>query len=368
MPAFKTRHEFRDLSNGGAVVDVVEDHQPCRVGLEPAQDGGDLGRVVARLFLWQVENLEGRQARHTRVERGAVARADEQKRRIDRFPRPRIFDREPRLADPPETVKRDRSALGVQQRRMQFGKVLVAAGEQAAERREGKVAGLRDRSRIRFLKGVQDRRPENARDKIVGAGERLRGIEIDRVEPFEMIGLGRARSIRWRELCAAVHTVGRRDDNEVLLRAVLVEADREPRFPLRIGEAPESVPVHPLFGQPRRKLGSAPQKIVDAGGLGRRARHIADKMDDDVAVCHVLFEHGERIAAEVLKILLDLDLDIGSRQRAAQRVAIVAELVGYAGKKELDVRHSPPPASWPRRECGMSGRVRQSARHRVMCA
>ena len=133
MPAFKTRHEFRDLSNGGAVVDVVEDHQPSRIALEPAQDGGDLRRVVARLFFWQVENFEGRQPRQTRVERGAVARADEQKRRIDRFPRPRIFDREPRLADPPETVKRDRSALRAQERRMQIGKVLVAAGEQAAE-------------------------------------------------------------------------------------------------------------------------------------------------------------------------------------------------------------------------------------------
>ena len=54
MPAFEARHEFRHLSNGGAVVDVVEDHQPFRVGLEPAQDGGDLGCVVARLFLWQV--------------------------------------------------------------------------------------------------------------------------------------------------------------------------------------------------------------------------------------------------------------------------------------------------------------------------
>ena len=63
MPAFETRHEFRHFSNGGAVVDVVEDHQPRRVELEPAQDGGDLGRVVARLFLWQVENLEGRQPR-----------------------------------------------------------------------------------------------------------------------------------------------------------------------------------------------------------------------------------------------------------------------------------------------------------------
>jgi hypothetical protein len=30
MPAFETRQEFRYLSNGGAIVDVVEDHQPAR--------------------------------------------------------------------------------------------------------------------------------------------------------------------------------------------------------------------------------------------------------------------------------------------------------------------------------------------------
>ena len=143
MPAFKTRHEFRHLGNGGGVVDVVEDHQPCRVQLEPAQDGGDLGRVVARLFLRQVENLEGRQPRQTRVERGAVVRADEQKRGIDRLARPRIFDREPRLADPSETRERDRSALGAEERRMQVGKVLLAPGEQAAEGREAKIARLR---------------------------------------------------------------------------------------------------------------------------------------------------------------------------------------------------------------------------------
>ena len=60
MAAFETRHEFRHLNNGCAVVDVVEDHQPGRVRLKSAQDGGDLGRVVACLFLWQVENLESR--------------------------------------------------------------------------------------------------------------------------------------------------------------------------------------------------------------------------------------------------------------------------------------------------------------------
>jgi hypothetical protein len=57
MAALQTRHELRHLGNGDAVVDIVEDHEPRWVGLKPAQDGGDLGRVVARLFLWQVENL-----------------------------------------------------------------------------------------------------------------------------------------------------------------------------------------------------------------------------------------------------------------------------------------------------------------------
>jgi hypothetical protein len=60
MATFEARHELRHLGNGSAVVDVVEDYEPSRVGLEPAQDGGDLGGVVTRLFLWQVKIFEGR--------------------------------------------------------------------------------------------------------------------------------------------------------------------------------------------------------------------------------------------------------------------------------------------------------------------
>ncbi len=47
---------------------------------------------------------------------------------------------------------------------MQGVKVLVAAGEQAAERREWQIAGFRDRSR--FFEGIQNSRPENVCDKI----------------------------------------------------------------------------------------------------------------------------------------------------------------------------------------------------------
>ena len=128
---------------------------------------------------------------------------------------------------------------------------------------------------------------------------------------------------------------------------------------MRVCEAPERAAVQALFGKPRLKLRLTLQEVVDAARLGRRTRHIADEMNDDVAVCHVLFEHGERVAAERLEVLLDLDLDIRSRQRAAELVAIVAELIGHAGEKELDVRHSPP-ALWPWVQCGMAGQVRKA--------
>lgn len=133
----------------------------------------------------------------------------------------------------------------------------------------------------------------------------------------------------------------RRDDDEILFGAVLVEADREPRLPLGVGEASERCAAHTLFHEPRRELGPPLQEIVDAAGLGRRTRHVADEMDNDIAALDIGLQHGERIAAGRLKILLDLDPDIVPRQRVAQCVAIVAELIRHTGKKQF--RHSPPP-------------------------
>jgi len=82
-------------------------------------------------------------------------------------------------------------------------------------------------------------------------------------------------------------------------------------------------------------------------------------MHDDVAALDIIFEHGERVAAPRLEVFLDFDFDIRSRQRAAQLVAILAELVRHAGEKQFDVRHSPPPELWPRAQCGMGWPVRQ---------
>ena len=58
-------------------------------------------------------------------------------------------------------------------------------------------------------------------------------------------------------------------------------------------------------------------------------------MHDDVAARQVFFEHSERIAAKRLEILLNLDLDVRPRERAAQVVAIVAELIRNTEEKTV---------------------------------
>ena len=64
-------------------------------------------------------------------------------------------------------------------------------------------------------------------------------------------------------------------------------------------------------------------------------------MNDHFALGDVVFEHPQRVAAQRLEILLDLNVDVRPRQRATQRVAIHAELVGDAGEEQFDalIRH-----------------------------
>jgi len=54
-------------------------------------------------------------------------------------------------------------------------------------------------------------------------------------------------------------------------------------------------------------------------------------MDHCFALLDVLFEHVQSVATERFEVLLDLDLDVRARQRAAQSVAMLAELAGDAG-------------------------------------
>ena len=130
-----------------------------------------------------------------RVQARRVAGADEQERRIVGLARPSIFDREPRLAHPAEPMQRDRAALRGEKRRAQVFERFLAAGEQAAEREQRKIAGLCLRRRPRGDQRVEDRRGENLRHEIVGAGEWRAGIEVDRPEAAQVLGLRGARSV-----------------------------------------------------------------------------------------------------------------------------------------------------------------------------
>ena len=375
MPALQARQALAHRGDGRAVVDIVEDHQPRRIGFEPAQRRSDLRRVVARLLLRQVQNFRRGERGEAGVQARRVAGAHEHEGRIVGLARPSIFDREPRLAHPAEPVQRDCAAPRGEKRLAQVFERFRAASEQAAERDEGKIAGLgsyphpRPRCLHHQNRGVQDavddRRLENLHCQIVGAREWRARVEINRLKTAKVLRLRGARALRRRKFRTALHTVGGRDEDEVFPGAVPVEADREPRLPLRVGQAPERLAHHSLVRKPRRKLRPPPEKVVDAGCGRRRARHVADEMDDGVAAFDVIFEHGQRVAAGGTEILLDLDLDPSVGQRMAQRLAIGAELISHAGEKQFYVRHSPPPASWPCGECGMSRRRLQSSAWRL---
>jgi len=59
----------------------------------------------------------------------------------------------------------------------------------------------------------------------------------------------------------------------------------------------------------------------------RRAAHVAHQMHNSVAVGDVDVELVERIAAEVLEVLLDLHRDVLPREVAVELIPIVAEFV-----------------------------------------
>ena len=65
-------------------------------------------------------------------------------------------------------------------------------------------------------------------------------------------------------------------------------------------------------------------------------------MHDRLALADIILEFGQRIAAERLEILLDLDLDVRAGQGAAQGFPLGAELVGHAGQEKLNRHRSAP--------------------------
>ena len=119
--------------------------------------------------------------------------------------------------------------------------------------------------------------------------------------------------------------------------------EREPRLPLRIGNSDamlerlaqrrQLVSQIGIFGEQRA--------LLPLSRLG--AAHVSDKMHHGVAMGDIDIELVERVAAEILEILLHLHFDIVPREVGAQLVAIEAEFVGNSREKDLD-RHRRTPA------------------------
>ena len=83
--ATQAREELADGGDGRRVVDVVDDHQPARMGLTPAERGGDFYRVLARVFFRQIENVRPGERRQTCFEPRRRFRGHEQQRRMLAF-------------------------------------------------------------------------------------------------------------------------------------------------------------------------------------------------------------------------------------------------------------------------------------------
>ena len=122
----------------------------------------------------------------------------------------------------------------------------------------------------------------------------------------------------------------------------LAMIEREPGLPLRIGNSDamlerlaqrrQLVSQVGIFGEQRALL---PLSRLGTG-------HVADKMHDGVAMGDVDIELVERVAAEVLEILLHLHFDIVPREVGAKLIAIGTELVGNSREKNLDRHHARP--------------------------
>ncbi|MGA2493178.1 MAG: hypothetical protein ABSF67_09535 [Roseiarcus sp.] len=366
LAAAEARQQLVDGGDGVLVVDVVDDHQPAGMGCEPAERGGDLRRVLARVLFRQIENVRPGERGEARVERGRRVGAHEQQRRMLALMPQRVFDRQPRLADPAQPMQRPpddrrRPARVGRQGLVQRIKVLLAALEEGAERGEGEIFRATRRSfGACFRQEIKNDAVGDLIGEIVWAGEGAAGIALERLQPRQMLGLRGARSVRRRIGWSPHGRVGGLGDQQ---RFAMIE--REPRLPLCVGDVDAVAQRLAERRQVNDEIGTFRQQRLDVALERRRAGHVADEMHDAVAMRDIDVEFVERVAAEVDKVLLHLHFDVGPREVGAELIAIGAELVGHRREKDLHrFRHGRARRGlFPPSGCGMPER-RPEARRR----
>jgi hypothetical protein len=152
-----------------------------------------------------------------------------------------------------------------------------------------------------------------------------------------MRGLRGARGLRRRVFRAAFGAVGRFRDKQ---QSAVVK--REPTLPLRVGNTGTSQRLAERWQfvrQIRIFRAQRTQRMLARIGT----RHVAGEMHHGVAVRDIDIELVERVAAEVLEVLLHLLFDIVPRQVRSQLIAIGAELIRNGREKNLR-RHERAPA------------------------
>ena len=125
---------------------------------------------------------------------------------------------------------------------------------------------------------IENRARENLLCEIVGAGKRAARIAPEGAQPFEMHALCGARSVGRRELRPAWRVVvGFCDQQE------LVVIEREPRFPLGVGNIEPVLQGLPQRRQLVHEVVVFPDDSLRGFGLCGCAGHVADEVNDGVA-------------------------------------------------------------------------------------
>ena len=181
-------------------VHVIQNQQPVRILLQPAQHGGHLYRLFGDLLFRQIQRLRSDQRRQIRFQTLRRAGGDKQQRAVIPTVPPGIFDRQPGLAHPAQAVHRPPDNGGgmtgssLLQLPVQPVQNLIAPFEQRAQ------GGIRQDNGLAAAAGrqnFQQRRAQQLNCQILDRGEGDFGITSQRAQALPvrllldlLIGIG----------------------------------------------------------------------------------------------------------------------------------------------------------------------------------
>lgn len=245
-------------------------------------------------------------------------------------PAPGVFQRQPGLADAAQAAEGDAGGgafLGLRRDAEQVGepvKQAVAPDEQRAEAGLGQMHPSGDQPG--GDEEIEQARAPHFGGQVIGVAEADAGEALHAGQPGE-VGLLGGDLFGRRGVAGGAGGAGfGHGDDEVL---AVVEG--QPGFPLGVGQRWAVGFEEGRHRQLGGEIGVVGADRRDGGCLGHRAGHVADQVDNHVALADVLVEHVQRFGAGGDEILLHLDRDVGAVEGMTQGVAVAAELRADGG-------------------------------------